>query len=86
LLKDCDLILVMETAHRTWIETRMPELAGRVYLLGHWRGLEISDPVNGSRAEFERTARNMERCLADWSEHTRACATSTAATVAGTAV
>ena len=67
LLAKFDLILVMESEHREWIEERMVSVRGRVHLLGHWRGLEIADPLNGGRHAFELAAETMAQCLSDWS-------------------
>lgn len=69
LLTAFDLILTMEMAHARWIETRMPSVQSRVHLLGRWRGLEIVDPVDGGRADFELAAEQIETCLSDWSRN-----------------
>lgn len=69
LLTAFDLILTMELAHKTWIETRMPAVRGRVHLLGCWRNLEIVDPINGGRHDFERAAEQIEQCLVDWGHY-----------------
>lgn len=71
LLTAFDLILVMETSHWSWIATRMPTVRERVYLLGHWRDLEIVDPVYGGRPQFEYVAEEIEECLSDWCEYLR---------------
>lgn len=68
LLTTFDLILVMETEHRMWIEARMPSIQGRIHLLGRWRDLEIVDPVNGGRGDFERVVDDIDQCLGDWSD------------------
>lgn len=66
LLAASDLILTMEQVHKLWIATKMPTVQNRIYLLGHWRNMEIRDPINGGRADFERIADQVEQCLADW--------------------
>lgn len=69
MLLESGIILVMEAAHQAWLEAKMPMLRGRVHLLGHWRGLEIIDPVRGGRSDFEWCAAQIEECLLDWSSH-----------------
>lgn len=66
LLTKSDLILTMEQVHKFWIETRMPTVRGRVYLLGHGRNAEIHDPVNGAGPDFERVADQLDAFLMDW--------------------
>lgn len=69
LLMNADLILTMEIDHQEWIQTKMPILQGKTLLLGHWRNLEITDPMNGGREAFERVAQQIEDALIDWSVH-----------------
>lgn len=61
-----NLILAMEAEHQIWMEERMAAVRGKVYLLGHWRNLEISDPLNGGRVNFERLLVDLEQCVLDW--------------------
>ena len=66
LLRGADIVLCMEHAHRDEIVARAPEAAGRVRLLGHWRGMEIVDPVNGSIGEFVECLKLMSDCIEQW--------------------
>lgn len=66
LLMSYDLILAMEVEHQVWMEQRVAAVRGKVYLLGHWRNVEISDPLNGGRASFERILVDLEPCVLDW--------------------
>lgn len=68
-LREAELILVMEKWQKRWIGERWPELAGRVFLLGHWDGFEIADPY-GSRIEvFRATLTEIERGTRAWVSH-----------------
>jgi L-threonylcarbamoyladenylate synthase len=62
MLKEADLILVMEEAHRDVILLRMPEAAKKVFLLDAYRnpepGREIPDPIGKSTVDY-RQARKM---------------------------
>jgi len=69
LLSSFDLILTMEASHRQWILSRMPTLEGRVYLLGHWRSMEILDPMSGDKLRFQQVANEINECLTDWRAH-----------------
>src|SRR5690606_6892784 len=44
LLRENDVLLVMERGHREWIESRWPQARGRVYRWGHWSDFEVPDP------------------------------------------
>ncbi|NLD70016.1 MAG: low molecular weight phosphotyrosine protein phosphatase [Limnobacter sp.] len=66
LLRNSDIVLCMEHAHRDEIVARAPEAAGRVRLLGHWLGTEIVDPVNGSIGEFVECLKLMSECIDQW--------------------
>ena len=53
LVRWADLILVMEQVHRRHLLALAPTAAGKVYLLGHWGGIEIPDPYCQGREAFE---------------------------------
>ncbi len=69
LLVESSVILVMETAHQAWLESKMPMVRDRVSLLGYWRGLEVLDPIRGGRSDFELCAEQIHQCLLDWAPH-----------------
>lgn len=66
LLLGADLVLVMTRAHADWVYGRLPQMRGRVQLLGRWRDLEIADPYGLSRAAFETAFEEIDDCIADW--------------------
>lgn len=66
LLLGADLVLVMTKAHADWVHGHLPQMRGRVQLLGRWRDLEIADPYGLSRAAFESAFEEIDDCIADW--------------------
>ena len=69
LLRSSDLVLAAEQAHVRELLRLAPTLRGRVFRLGHWRDLDIPDPIRGPREEFERCLARIEACLGDWMPH-----------------
>lgn len=68
LLREHDLVLVMEQRHREWIEERWPFAAGRVYRWGHWPGFDVPDPYRKDEAAFRESFALIERGLVEWKE------------------
>ncbi|ROO25815.1 protein-tyrosine phosphatase [Salinisphaera orenii MK-B5] len=67
IIRDHDLVVVMEEGQRQWLTTRFPQSRGRVFLLSHWRGGEdIADPYQRSEEFFEHIYAELEPCVADW--------------------
>ena len=66
LLQDSDVILTMEAAHRQALLARAPQSSGRIWLLGHWVGTEVRDPVGGEPEEFVECLELISECLEDW--------------------
>ena len=65
LLKDFNLILVMETGHKEALRVEFPEIADQVYLVSEMVGASynIPDPMGNSLESFEETAREFEQIL-----------------------
>lgn len=68
LLRDSDLVLVMERSHQEWIESRWPQARGRVYRWGHWSDFDVPDPYKKDEAAFREALALIERGLAEWKE------------------
>ena len=66
-----DLILTMESSHKSAILERSPLAQGRIYRIGEIQGFDIADPYRGSRDEFIRSLIDIERGLADWTDRLR---------------
>lgn len=71
LVRDHDLLLVMEEGQGAWICDRFPLARGRVFRLGHWRNADIADPYRRGRAAFEQALADIERGVDDWSARIR---------------
>jgi len=66
LVRNADLVLCMESMHRSVLVARVPEAAGRVRMLGHWKGVEIADPVGGPADEHRKCLELMTECVQQW--------------------
>jgi protein-tyrosine phosphatase len=62
LLRDADVVLVMEEAHRRSIFYLAPQYLGKVYLLSELAGRhdDVADPYGRSSEAYERTAMLLE--------------------------
>ncbi|AKC86807.1 low molecular weight protein-tyrosine-phosphatase [Pseudoxanthomonas suwonensis] len=69
-LAAADLILVMEQAHLSRIVREVPQVSGKTFLLGKWRGgREIPDPYRQQRAAFEHVYGLIDDCVASWAPY-----------------
>lgn len=67
LLDEFDLILTMERGHKEALQWQFPEIRGQVYMLSEMVGkiFDIRDPIGGSTADFEETARELAKMIND---------------------
>jgi len=68
MVRDHELILVMEEWQRRKVESDFPMARGRVMCLGHWSGLEVPDPYRQPRAAFEQALEEIQQGLEDWKD------------------
>lgn len=70
LLKSYRLILTMEQGQKEALRIEFPEIANRVYLLSEMIGqrFNVPDPIGGPQEEFDDTARELEKILANGME------------------
>lgn len=67
MLREADLVLVMEKTHAARIARIAPEASGKVMLLGKWLGeREIPDPYGQSRPAFEHVYGLIDQAIARW--------------------
>ncbi len=66
MIRQADLILVMELSHKNAIEDIEPSAKGKVFRLGHWDDFEIPDPFQKSISAFENALSLIERGISDW--------------------
>ena len=69
LCRQHELILVMEREHIDAVSRLAPEVRGKIFLFGHWKGqLEISDPYRKSREAFEQVFIQLEQSAQQWAQ------------------
>lgn len=67
MVRDHDLIIVMEAGQKTWVTAKFPESRGRVFLASHWgNGEDVADPYRLSDQVFEAVYKELTSCMADW--------------------
>lgn len=72
LLDAADIVLVMETGHKTAITENEPTARGKVYRIGEWRGVDVPDPFRRPRADYEHALTLIRAGVNDWAERIRA--------------
>lgn len=68
MLRWAQLILVMEESHRAQLRNLDPTASGKVMLLGHWTGSEVTDPYRQALEVFEQTQRVIDLAVDSWME------------------
>lgn len=63
-----ELIFVMETGQKEWIEHRYPQLSGRTWRLGHWLDEDIADPMGHPVEAFHASRDHIDRAIDSWFE------------------
>lgn len=66
-----DLVLVMEQAHKDWLEQMHPHVRGKVFRLGHLGNFDIADPYRKSSEAFETAYAAILRGVSDWAPRIR---------------
>ncbi|WP_028079951.1 low molecular weight protein-tyrosine-phosphatase [Solimonas soli] len=67
LLSAMDLVLTLDQGHSEWINTRYPQLRGRVHKLMKWReNVDVADPYRQPKAAFERAWTDIDAGIGDW--------------------
>ncbi|ACC72433.1 low molecular weight protein-tyrosine-phosphatase [Paraburkholderia phymatum] len=70
MLRQSDLILTMSHRQRNHICSMMPEVRGKVFLLGKWdAGIEIPDPYRRDRRRYEHIYGLIEKTVESWLMH-----------------
>ncbi len=66
MIRKADLILVMETSHKTAIEDIEHSAKGKVFRLGEWGKFDIPDPYKQDLAMFVKSFNLIEQGVAMW--------------------
>lgn len=68
LVKQNELILVMEYWQQKEIESLFPYARGRVHLLGKWSNVEVEDPYKKSKEVFVMAFEEIDQLCQQWCE------------------
>lgn len=72
LLRENDLVLVMERRHIASITKEFPQASGKTFLLGKWCGdREVPDPYRQQRPAFEHVYALIDECTEAWIRYIR---------------
>ncbi|MDD5269523.1 MAG: low molecular weight phosphotyrosine protein phosphatase, partial [Methylococcales bacterium] len=66
MIRKADLVLVMESSHKSVIEEFEPCAKGKVFRLGHWGDYDIPDPYQQNLPAFVKSFNLIERGIAEW--------------------
>jgi protein-tyrosine phosphatase len=71
MVREADLVLVMEARHRRAIDDADPTARGKVHRLGEWQDRDIDDPYRQPRTAYEAALRDIEAGVASWATRIR---------------
>lgn len=66
MLRNADLILVMELAHKKAIEEYTPSAKGKVFRLGEWGNFDVPDPYQKDKSAFLNALALIEKGVSQW--------------------
>ena len=72
MVRDADLVLVMEAGHKRAIDDADATARGKVYRLGEWQDRDIDDPYRQPKAAFADALEEIQEGVASWVEKIRA--------------
>ena len=72
MVREADLVLVMEAGHKRAIDDADATARGKVYRLCEWQDRDIDDPYRQSKAAFADALEDIEEGVASWVEKIRA--------------
>ena len=72
MVRDADLVLVMEAGHKRAIDDADVTARGKVYRLGEWQNKDIDDPYRQPKAAFVDALEDIQEGVASWVEKIKA--------------
>lgn len=67
ILREHELVLVMEEGQKQWLAAEFPQSRGRVFIATHWQGGEdVIDPYRQSEEVFEQVYAVLVGAIGDW--------------------
>ena len=72
MVRDADLVLVMEAGHKRAIDDADATTRGKVYRLGEWQDMDIKDPYRRPKEAYADALEDIQAGVASWVERIRA--------------
>jgi len=72
MVRDADLVLVMEAGHKRAIDDADATARGKVYRLCEWQDKDIDDPYRRRREAYEMALADIREGVASWVEKIKA--------------
>jgi protein-tyrosine phosphatase len=72
MVKEADLVLVMEAGHKRAIDTADPTARGKVHRLGEWQDRDIDDPYRQPKTVFADALEEIQEGVDSWVKKIRA--------------
>ena len=72
MVRDADLVLVMESGHKRATDDADPTARGKVHRLGEWQDRDIDDPNRQPKAAFADALADIQEGVASWAEKIKA--------------
>ena len=66
MVRDADLVLVMEAGHKRAIDDADPTARGKVHRLGEWQDKDVDDPYRKPKEAYENALADIEDGVASW--------------------
>ena len=68
MVREADLVLVMEAGHKRAIDANEPVARAKIYRLGEWQERDIKDPYRQPREAFEAALADIDEGVAEWAK------------------
>lgn len=72
MVRDADLVLVMESGHKRTMDSVEPTARGKVHRLGQWQDKEIGDPYRQPKEAFADALVDIQAGVTAWVERINA--------------
>ena len=72
MVRDADLVLVMEAGHKRAIDDADPTARGKVHRLGEWQDADVDDPYRKPREAYEKALVDIQEGVRLWVEKLKA--------------
>lgn len=66
MIREADIVLVMEAWQKAAIEANTPSAKGKIFRLGKWSKTDITDPYQKDLSAFVQSLSLIEQSIAQW--------------------